>query len=110
MKDGFDSYSEHYHRIREAIEEIENRLMSNADMVDEAVENIQEQDPVYAWDKVAPETEHERADAFEDGIEEDHEFSIMNPDDDENLRFASNTAGSNASTLAVQFIPDLLTE
>ena len=80
-------------------------------MVDEAVENFQEHGPpVHAWDQVAPETEHERADAFEDGSEENHEFSIINPDDNENLRFTSDTAGPNAPTLAVEFIPDLLTE
>ena len=111
LKEGFESYSEHYHSKKEAIEEIENRLMSNADMVDEAVENFQEHGPpVHAWDQVAPETEHERADAFEDGSEENHEFSIINPDDNENLRFTSDTAGPNAPTLAVEFIPDLLTE
>ena len=89
----------------------ENRLMSNAEMVDEAVENFQEHGPpTHAWDQEAPETQHEEADAFEEGAEEDEGFAVINPDANENLRFTSDTMRTSAPALAVELIPDLLSD
>ena len=53
-------------------------------MVDEAVENFQAHGPpTHAWDQVAPETEHQEADADEEGVEEEEEYAIINPDEND---------------------------
>ena len=111
LQDGHESHSEHFDSKKDLVESNENRLMSNAEMVDEAVENFQEHGPpTHAWDQVAPETQHEEADALEEGAEEDEGFAVINPDANENLRFTSDTMRTSAPALAVELIPDLLSD
>ena len=111
MLAGYETYCEHYHSEREVIEMKENMIMTNADIVDEAVEKYQEQGPpAHMWDEIAPETEHTEADAIEEGAQEDTEHSILCPDGQPNLRFTSDPLNTSTQALAVELIPEFLSE
>ena len=111
MLAGYETYCEHYHSEREVIEMKEKMIMTNADIVDEAVEKYQEQGPpTHVWDEIAPETEHTEADAIEEGVQEDTEHSILCPDGQPNLRFTSDPLDTSTQTLAVELIPEFLPE
>ena len=105
------TYSEHYHSETELIETNERMIKTHADMVDEAVEKYQEHGPpTHMLDEMAPETEHSEADAIEEGVQEDAEHSILCPEGQPNLRFTSDPLDTPTRALAVELIPEFLSD
>lgn len=88
----FNTFSEHYKSRKNEIESTFARLMRNDEIVTEAISHFHDfGPPIYAWDEIAPETEHVEAQLVEEGYESDDTYAIVNPDSNVKATFTAST-------------------